>query len=537
MKKLYLLLIAIFLLIVSSCNQDLLEIEQKGAMELIPFYKNADDEDAESLIAAVQKCFYTDVHNTSYIFPMNLLSDDHYCGGNSFADCAVWRPFGYYKFTAATPAIKTLYTGLYKINYWCNLIVEYLPDNSDTKNRIIAEAKFYRALCNIYLIRIWGTPPYIPSSGTTTTPPNGDPDELWAWVEQNLTEAAAVLPSKSGLYDQISIGDRPTREAALAYLGKAQVLQGKFSAASTNLWDVISSGKYALIEDMSILFHHEADFCEEYIFEFNAENDAATGSSQNDLRGIQLNWRYTNIASPTAAWGTGWGFGQSPTLEFVEFAQQHEVLSESTYSKRYHNTIISYEDILKLDYPDGITPGIKASAQYVTDNIGYWGWRYFLPKSDVIDGTDKGTASARSHANTPFMRYADVLLLFAEAEVQQNRQTGNGLDALNEVRIRAGLPALSSMTLQNVKDERRIEFWGEGERYLDLVRWGDAATMLADPNKYRYQFNGLNSDNSYNVSSDGIVYGLGFTKGTHEHWPFPETELLANPNLVQNTGY
>ena len=61
MKKLYLLLIAIFLLIASSCNQDLLEIEQNGAMELIPFYQNADDEDAESLIAAVQKCFYTDV--------------------------------------------------------------------------------------------------------------------------------------------------------------------------------------------------------------------------------------------------------------------------------------------------------------------------------------------------------------------------------------------------------------------------------------------------------------------------------------------
>ena len=84
-----------------------------------------------------------------------------------------------------------------------------------------------------------------------------------------------------------------------------------------------------------------------------------------------------------------------------------------------------------------MTPGVKKSAGYVVDNIGYWGMRWFLPISEVITGTDTDANAARSFANQPYLRYADVLLLYAEAEIKQGRSTGAGLDALNEVRLRA----------------------------------------------------------------------------------------------------
>ncbi|MDR2389050.1 MAG: RagB/SusD family nutrient uptake outer membrane protein [Tannerellaceae bacterium] len=522
-----------------SCDQDVLDIPQKGVLELENFYQNATDDDAESLIAAVHKNFYMDAMGVTNLMALNLMGDDTYCGGNSFADQATgYRLFSYYNFTFSQASIQSLYTAFFKINYWCNLIVEKLQADTPVKKRVVAEAKFYRGLCYLYLIRLWGTPPLVPDSETGTTPPNGNPLELWDWVEQNFSEAATDLPSKPAKGAQRTIGGRPAKEAALAYLGKTLVIRKKYAEAALALKAVIDSDKYALLEDMSVLYHHEADFCDEYVMEFNLENDASTGVNQSDSRHIWMNWRYTNLATPLGCFSAGWGFGQSPTREFIEFAQQHELLDDKSYSSRYHDFFKSYDDILAMEYPEGITPGIIASVGFIVDNVGYFGTRWMLRSSDVIAGTGVATAmSVRSHANQPYMRYAEVLLLYAEAEAGMNRNDGEGLAALNNVRTRAGLPPLSSMKLQDIKDERRIEFWGDGERFFDLVRWGDALTVLADVNKYRYQLNGKNPDGSYHVSSDGKTYGYGFTAGKNEVWPFPETELIANPDLIQNPGW
>jgi hypothetical protein len=536
MKKWY---IFVFIGLVSvSCSQDSLDIPQKGVLELETFYAEATDDEAESLIAAVHKCFYIDAMGVTNIMALNLMGGDMYCGGNSFADQATgYRLFSYYNFTYSQSTVQSLYTAFYKINYWCNLIIEKLTNDSPVKNRVIAEARFYRALCHMYLTRIWGTPPLVNSSETTDTPPNATPAELWAWIEQNFTEAANELPSKPARGTQQTIGGRPTKETALSYLGKAQVIQKKYSEASETLKKIIDTNLYDLVDDLSILYRHEADFCDEYILEFNIENDPSTGADQSDSRHIWMNWRYTNLATPSGYYTAGWGFGQSLTYEFINFAQEHEAVN-GAFSNRYMNLVKSYKDVLAMDYPEGVTPGIIASVGFLVDNVGYFGTRWLLRSGDVITGTGvTSVMNVRSHANQPYMRYAEVLLLYAEAEIGKGNNTGEGLTALNEVRTRAGLPTLLSMNLQDVKNERRMEFWGDGERFLDLVRWGDAPAVLADVNRYRYQLNGINADGTYDIFSDGKVYGVGFVAGKNEYWPFPETELIANPNLVQNPGW
>ena len=134
------------------------------------------------------------------------------------------------------------------------------------------------------------------------------------------------------------------------------------------------------------------------------------------------------------------------------------------------------------------------------------------------------------------MRYAEVLLLFAEACAVAG-DDGSGLAALNKVQARAGAP-LTSLTLQNVKDEKRFELYLEGCRFVDLVRWGDAATALAGHYENVPEF-------ALDENGVGTVYWrpyntgktFGYKSGKNELYPFPYSELQVNENLQQNPGY
>ncbi len=132
------------------------------------------------------------------------------------------------------------------------------------------------------------------------------------------------------------------------------------------------------------------------------------------------------------------------------------------------------------------------------------------------------------------MRYPEVLLMYAEAQFLVNGDAdGSGLQALNQVRQRAQIPLLGSMTYQDIKDERRAELWQEGERYFDLVRWGDAADRLKDKGKTWYTL--------YGYKDDGVTWDIRTREGSGNGWdskynllPFPYAQLSANPSLGDN---
>ena len=139
--------------------------------------------------------------------------------------------------------------------------------------------------------------------------------------------------------------------------------------------------------------------------------------------------------------------------------------------------------------------------------------------------------------NAALLRYAEVLLLYAEAKfLVDNDADGTGLAALNEVRRRAQIPELSSMTYQDIKDERRAELFYEQERFFDLVRWGDAPTVLKDKGKKLYRFHGYKPGTTeWDIE---VLDGPG--KGWQDKYnllPFPYEQITANPNLKQNPGW
>lgn len=579
-KQILTIVSLIIFLLAISCDQDRLEIAQQSVLDLETYYKNANDDQAMSLIAtqyiALKSRFERD-----WLMLTNIVTGDCAKGGGTLAEAD--RFLHMRKFTATTTnaAYSSFYSNFYQFIRRSNLIIENLPDDTETKKLVIAEAKAFRAWAMMYLVQFYGNPPFVPSSDTELTPPNGDRSEMWAWIEQNFDEAAAVLPSKSGLGDQVNIGGRWTREAALAYKAKAMVWQAtgipgqniagnsaKYAEAKTILKNIIDGGKYELwdasklsAEDRAIiakvgdpdnpyesLFRPFADFCDENILECYVYEDASSNytSYVNSWDGHCGGWRVNNgtyngdLFDKDGAWGYG-----HITAKFVEDLVDYE---GDVNSYRRQATVMTYNEWTAL--------GNDIISSFA-DNDGYFR-KKFITFTD--DCSTIGLANNRQYdmRNIVWMRYAEVLLLYAEVQAVLG-DDGTGLAALNSIRNRAGLASLGSYTLEDVKKEKRFELVIESDcRWIDVVRWGDAPSEFAGVGLYNYENYGtqtltpssgqsvINPKYGAENSSSGLVSNilvttnadaLEFIVGKHELFPYTDSEMSANPNLIQNNGW
>lgn len=509
----------------NSCNQDLLDIEQHGALNPDTYYTNASDAQADQLITSVYRSVYT---ISNWYGAFNGYSDDAASGNANI------------NVNSQNHGQNALFTDLYRVNYLCNLIIENLPPDSDKKNQVIGEAYFWRAWAYVYLIRGWGTPPLVDHvlGPDELQPENASDAELWSFVDNSLTQAINLLPEKPGLGQQSAIGGRVTKGSASALQGKAQVIRGDYSTAVSTLESVIGSGKYALETDFRDLYHVAADFSDEYMWEWNIDDaNQANFENEGDNRAINLTWRTENVTVPGGLTVQGYG-GADFNKEFYDFMIAHDGKSE-----RYFGTVWDYEDIQQRFIDLGMASNQEEALAEFWNSVpsmdncqGYFRskmlpWDYELFDYIVVQNVHAKT-------NWPGMRYAEVLLLYAEACVQSGSNTAGGLAAINEVRVRAGIAPLGSYSLQNLKDEKRAELAYEGERYFDLIRWGDAANLLTDRGSYVYSFYGYNAGTSdYNVTQTPVQDAVGFVSNRDELFPFPYNERLLNPNLIQNPGW
>ena len=133
--------------------------------------------------------------------------------------------------------------------------------------------------------------------------------------------------------------------------------------------------------------------------------------------------------------------------------------------------------------------------------------------------------------NYIWMRYAEVLLCGAEAHFMNNNTT-KATEYVNKIRTRAHLATLGTVTLDDIKREKRLELFGEGTRFQDLLRWGEGAKMAN--NGKNYPLLQVNGSVDY-VDPANPTYG--FKAGKHEHLPYPATEIRLNSAIKQNPGY
>ena len=592
---------ALAVLTTTSCNPELLDIQQKGVIAYEDFYKT--DEDAQSAMTAAYTSFIgifsaQGSNNPAWNVVVNACGDELYWGGGkkdgSSSGAQDMNEFRN-TYDSTIPHIRVIYKGLYSLIYKCNLVIDNFWGesgelcDSDVKKRCVAEARTLRAWAHFTAATFWGTPPLVEHVlAGDARPTNCDHQVLMDWCIKEFKEAIPNLDTRKGKNDKAGTF-KVTSGAAYAFLGKAQVFNKDWAGAKESLKKVIDSGNYDLVPTDKIweMFHMAGDGNEEKILEGNfVDNENISKYSfaqyhyqRNQALFLRNIKKYPSVLIQA---GDGWGNNVSPTKQFMDAIMAHE-----PNSARRKAWFVSYEEFLtEYEYPLGETTvdvpdangkkskkTFKADADMTTEeklldfrrglncekydetyaNYGYYFLKFLPWQSDLIQNSTTVTQE-----NRLVMRYAEVLLLYAEACAMTNDP--DGLKYLNMVAKRAGAPEYSELTMENVKQEKWFELAWEGTRFWDLVRWGDAPKALAfkahDETPYLHDEFYVHESKGKKTSGkphkahiyfhdDGwAAKGGGWVTGKHELLPFPYDVIQLNPwneekgeGLKQNPGW
>lgn len=465
--------ILLFLFAVACTEKDL---EIKPAGDVQNYYYKTEDQIVAAIVAAydpLQWVGYGEGQgfwgNSPFTWG-NVTSDDVVAGGNDPTD-----QIGYQNAAAHIVNADDVGNNLFA-NYRCyfkgiyraNLVIHYGSDpefaNSTVVKQAVAEAKFLKALYYFYLTRMFGDLPIIqdiPEIGQEyDRAPQAD---VLNYCVDLLKEAIS-----GGIQKRTSQKDpengRATLGSAQALLGKIYVYQKNYTDAIKVLKEIESSGNYDLEDDFDKVFDADNEHGKESLFEINfilngpdQTSCQANPEIQESNFEIRLYGPRTGVVDINGEINWGWGYCQ-PTQNLVE-----QYTAEDTI--RSHRTFISTDSLQKL------------GPTFVPQNeiTGYWNMKYAA--------LDKNTDTQVNHFKNNYciLRYADVLLLLAEA-YSQSGDDANALKYLNMIRSRAKVTLRTGLTgealFTAIKLERRLEMALEGERYFDLVRWGDAAAAL-----------------------------------------------------------
>ncbi|UZR93844.1 RagB/SusD family nutrient uptake outer membrane protein [Chondrinema litorale] len=458
------------------------------------------------------------------------------------------------------------YEGIARANSTLTLLANAAEDVTDElKLRVEAEVKFLRGHYYFELKKNYNNTPYIDETwdGLTDVPNNQD---LWPMIESDLEFAYNNLPET-----QTQIG-RANKWAAAAYLGKAYLYQEKYAQALTLFNEVIASGTtpdgtpYTLIENYADLFYANNDNHAESIFAIQASVN--TGSIDNANPALVLNYPYNGgpagccgFFQPSLELANSYrteaglplldgDYNSDPLVDDIGVAATDAFTpDQGTVDPRLDHTV-GRRGIPFHDW--GIHPGV-AWIRLQTYGGPYSSKKWVYRESDVADGNidNSSWTSGYTAFNVTIIRFADVLLMAAECEVEvgdlekartyvnmireraANSDTwvklDDGSDAANyAISLYEDAWTSQSDARAAVRFERKIELAMEGQRFYDLVRWGVAEEVL---DAYIAHENG-------ELPTSPFV-GADFKTNQDEYLPIPQDEidLLGTDVLQQNTGY
>lgn len=484
----------------ASCDKGFIDIQPKGQFLSANYY--ADKDQAYGALIAVYDVMRKNSGGfENMITMMNAGSDDQVAGGGGASDGAGIQGFSNYTLNPIImPASfwNDYYQGIFRANTLLAKITDTKMDDA-LRTRFIAEAKALRAYYYFNLVIMFKNIPLLLEPLTATNMyevTQAAPSAIYAQIEQDLTEAIAVLPPTVPVATE---GGRLTKGAAQAILGKVYLYEGKKTEAAAVLAEVngtpggTSQYGYRLLTKYSDLWVTSNKFNSESIVEVchssigssgwgNWGSGSDEGNSVNVMVGPRSYSRPEGSTAPDLP--SGWSFNVF-TDDFYEVMKSDPRFSATIFDLK------ALQAAGQADYIGGY------------QNTGYFLNKFLPRQSDVSTGA--GDQVLNYKQNTYAIRLADTYLLEAEALGATGTRAQALLDA---VRARVGLSSVP-VGMDAIKAERRLELAGEGFRFFDLVRWGDAASKLSS---------------------------RGFQTGKNEIFPIPYRELQGT-KLVQNPGY
>jgi hypothetical protein len=502
MNKFFITACLAFTLGITSCSDDFLDLESPSKLTIDDYY-NSKARIYEALVAAYNPMEWFDWGQGEYN-PVNVMSDvmadDVWAGGSSATDNEAWHLQANYSVTPIK-VMKGLWTSCYTGIHRCNNVMYYMPGVTDiddaTKNLYEAEAKVLRAWYYTQLWKFWGAVPYYTANLTSPyTNGKSTADEVYAGIIADLDDAIKNGGLKMKQTDA-SMDGRVT--LATAYMLYADVVmyqndKSRYSQALTYMNEIISSNQYKLTPKFDDIWTEEGEWNDECIFAVNYFHTGASRSWSNPYYAggtvlPQLISPY-GLADGTDGFNQGWGF---------------EPVRESAYNM--YDAKDSRRDATILD-----ARNYNYTRRY--EDTGFW-----LKKYCARSGYNEGQiadAQLNYGNDLRLYRYSETLLNAAELLLNTNGSTATAQDYLDQVRMRAGLDKGSAtVSVDNIINERHLEFVGEGKRYWDLIRSGKAATTLT-ASEYR----------TVNWTAN------------KKYLPIPDSEINASDGkLEQNTDY
>ena len=501
MKKIYYIFAALlFSVTLSSCGEKWLNVESHDKI-LIDEYYNSEARIKEALVAAYDPLQWFDWGMGMYNpIPMiyEVMADDVYPGGSGVSDNKHYHlMFDYSVDSQNTPA--SVWTIAYSGVNRSNNVHKYMPGvqgiSDATKAEYLAEATVLRTWYYTQMWKLWGNLPYYEDNlEFPYATPQLKADEVY---ESMVVALEAAIDSKALPMKRNAEIGRVTQAAAMMIYADIVMYQNddtRMQKALDYMEEIITSGQYALVSsaDLANMWEPAGEWSSETILDINFFNQGAYRSWGSPLAAggtVLPTLMGMNGMSGSAKYGNeGWGF-------FPLTASAPEAFEEGDLRK----DVTVYEPAKEA--------GVSYTARY--QDTGFYNAKY-LPRLDGNAG-QIADATLNYGTNIRLYRYAETLLNAAEL-IAVHGCTGKGsADAyLNEVRTRAGLGNVSA-SKETILQERHVEFMGEGKRYWDLIRLGEAASVLTPAN-------------------DKGGYRTKAWTESKKYLPFPQTEMDATAN-------
>lgn len=489
MKIKYFIILISSLILFNSCHDSFLTEDVYSSITPLNFYST--ENDAQAALTAV----YNAMRNNSSWSRQIILAGEYPSEAtwpNNSGEA--WRTeMDQFTWTTSSTGFKQMWSQLYVLINRANTLLTHIDKISFTeeskKEQIIAEAKFLRGLAYLYLIRFYDNIPLKTEENMNDLYPSNDgtTDAVWSLIFSDLEYAKGKLKAK---YSGGDIG-RATSGAAQSILAKAYLSVAGKPWNKSEYWSKAASEAKGVIDNSSYGYNLESNY--ENVFALSNEHGVEYIFSVEFESNIGCGWdfpTFTDIRNGDHTKLGGWSSVAVET-DFFESMAVTDKRREKTFSLSY----TGYNDpSVTWTYPG---------------NISLPHYNKYTDRSDIGSGTGDYAL------NFPVIRFSDVLLMYSEAENEQNGPSDNALSGINRVRDRAGLSVLkpSDFTKETLREaiyqERLWELCGEGHAWFDMKRMDLMAKRIK---KFKVE-------------------------AKHYVFPIPQDELDINPNLKQSALY